>query len=98
MLPLIQTIVHICHENGTHEIKPSQWETSVHANGPYQFAGPSRYTCTPCHNGEGFIQYVKGQPQSADVIVPITCATCHDPHSKENSHQLRDGISNIAKR
>jgi hypothetical protein len=78
-----------CHENGTHEIKPLQWDTSVHANGPYQFAGPSRYTCTPCHNGEGFIQYVKGQPQSADVIVPITCATCHDPHSKENSHQLR---------
>ncbi len=78
-----------CHENGTHEIKPLQWDTSVHASGGHLYAGPSRYTCTPCHNGEGFIQFASGEEQAADNIVTITCATCHDPHSKENSHQLR---------
>ena len=78
-----------CHEEGSHHIIPLQWDYSVHAIGTHKYAGPSRYTCTPCHNGQGFIEFAQGEEQAADELVPIVCASCHDPHSKANEHQLR---------
>jgi hypothetical protein len=53
------------------------------------YSGSSRYACTPCHNGQGFVDAVKGIPQSVQVNIPITCATCHNPHDATNLHQIR---------
>ncbi|QQS37668.1 MAG: T9SS type A sorting domain-containing protein [Ignavibacteriales bacterium] len=78
-----------CHEDGNHHIAPIQWDVSVHAAGTHLYSGSSRYSCTPCHNGQGFVDYVKGKPQSVQVNIPITCATCHDPHDATNPSQLR---------
>jgi hypothetical protein len=78
-----------CHEDGSHNIKPIQWDVSVHAAGTHLYSGSSRYACTPCHNGQGFVDKVKGNPQSVQVNIPITCATCHDPHDATLPSQLR---------
>ena len=61
------------------------------------FAAADGFGCNGCHSGYGFVNrfdpasdlrdenlepLITGNPQ-------ITCATCHDPHSDENHHQLR---------
>jgi predicted CXXCH cytochrome family protein len=55
--------------------------------------GTTRATCVQCHNGAGFVEYIKTGKQpvthTLPEVVPITCATCHDPHSAENPNQLR---------
>ncbi|MBE0538846.1 MAG: T9SS type A sorting domain-containing protein [Ignavibacterium sp.] len=78
-----------CHKEGSHHNIPLQWDESVHASGSNIFSGSSRYACTPCHNGQGFLDFVKGNAQSVQVNIPITCATCHDPHDATNLHQVR---------
>ena len=78
-----------CHKEGSHHIIPLQWDVSVHAAETHLYSGSSRYSCTPCHNGQGFVDFVKGNPQSVQVNIAITCATCHDPHNAENLHQVR---------
>lgn len=78
-----------CHKQGSHHNIPLQWDLSAHGAGTTIFSGASRYTCTPCHNGQGFVDFAKGDPQSVQVNIPITCASCHDPHYATNSHQLR---------
>ena len=78
-----------CHKEGVHHIVPLQWDISLHAAGSDFFAGSSRFACTPCHNGQGFIDFVKGNEQSVQEVIKITCATCHDPHDAANEHQVR---------
>jgi hypothetical protein len=78
-----------CHKEGSHHNIPLQWDESVHAAGTHLYSGASRYTCTPCHNGQGFVDFAKGNPQSVQVNIAITCATCHDPHDATNEHQVR---------
>lgn len=78
-----------CHKEGSHHNVPLQWDESVHAAETHLYSGASRYTCTPCHNGQGFVEFAKGEPQSAQVNIAITCATCHDPHDATNLHQIR---------
>jgi hypothetical protein len=78
-----------CHDDGHYHINPSQWQMSVHAAGTHLYAGASRFSCTPCHNGKGFIDEVKGNPQSVTEIYTINCAACHDPHDATNTHQVR---------
>lgn len=78
-----------CHKEGSHHNIPLQWDESVHAAETHLYSGSSRYSCTPCHNGQGFVEFTKGDPQSAQVNIPITCATCHDPHDATNLHQVR---------
>ena len=78
-----------CHKEGSHHNVPLQWDESVHAAETHLYSGASRYSCTPCHNGQGFVEFAKGYPQSAQVNIAITCATCHDPHDATNLHQVR---------
>ncbi len=78
-----------CHKEGSHHIIPLEWDQSVHAAGTHLYSGSSRYACTPCHNGQGFVDFTKGRPQSVQVNIAITCATCHDPHEATNMHQVR---------
>ncbi len=53
----------------------------------------TRAGCVQCHNGAGFVNYIKSgkTPATQDLTekISITCATCHDPHSAQNPHQLR---------
>lgn len=85
----------VCHEDGYHNIKPVQWDVSKHANGSNFFSGSSRWSCTPCHNGQGFIDKIKGRTQSVTEVIKITCATCHDPHDASQPHQLRNVTVNL---
>jgi hypothetical protein len=42
-----------------------------------------------CHSGIGFVDRIDGiSPPRVDYEA-ITCATCHDPHSVDNPHQVR---------
>ena len=76
-----------CHDEGTHHVFPAQWKVSAHATGSDFFG--DRSSCTQCHNGQGFVDYVNGKPQTVKEVIEITCATCHDPHDVSNEHQLR---------
>lgn len=79
----------VCHDDGHYHVFPYQWDVSAHAEGSNFFAGSSRWGCTPCHNGQGFVDKVKGKAQSVTQVIKITCATCHDPHDATNPNQLR---------
>jgi hypothetical protein len=77
-----------CHDEGTHHAYPEQWDISNHAMLAHPEPGRS---CARCHDGAGFVEYVKTGAVAADMpeSTPITCAACHDPHSPKNAHQLR---------
>lgn len=79
----------VCHDDGHYHVFPYQWDVSAHAEGSAFFAGSNRWGCTPCHNGQGFVDKVKGKAQSVTQVIKITCATCHDPHDATNPNQLR---------
>ncbi|MEN8192753.1 MAG: T9SS type A sorting domain-containing protein [Bacteroidota bacterium] len=78
-----------CHDAGTHHIFPYQWDNSGHANPP-SYPGAGRNSCSGCHDGAQFIQFVNGEEITVmETNTPISCAVCHDPHSVENEHQVR---------
>ncbi|MBN1351640.1 T9SS type A sorting domain-containing protein [candidate division KSB1 bacterium] len=81
-----------CHDSGTRHVYPEQWDVSTHASGSHLYAQNSsrdRSDCMPCHNGQGFVDHLKGKAQTESELIPITCATCHSPHDNTNAHQLR---------
>lgn len=81
-----------CHDAGTYHTFPYSWDFSGHANSTRYPTGAGRESCVRCHGGYGFIDYVNGVPQEErrTDYLPITCVTCHDPHTNENdNHQLR---------
>jgi len=81
-----------CHDQGSHHVFPQQWDISVHATGPNVGYAGGRAGCANCHSGSGFVEWIKGGQQplaSAPSAIPITCATCHDPHDATNHAQLR---------
>ncbi len=85
-----------CHNAGTHHVIPEQWDFSVHGSESHLFAGDNRASCTPCHNGKGFVDNISGNEQDAPEKVAITCATCHDPHSHGEESQLRTVSATLA--
>lgn len=82
-----------CHDSPTGHIKDYQWDTSAHARALQAAGGfPSKSaSCLKCMTAEGFVDvFVKGK--DTEVIEdpsPITCATCHDPHTDAYEHHFR---------
>jgi hypothetical protein len=88
-----------CHDSGTRQIFPEQWDASLHAGATSYPTGAGREACVRCHTGAGFAQYtagVKTEDPYFDVSYsPIACAGCHDPHSEENTKHLRKVTAEI---
>ncbi len=81
-----------CHDEGTHHYFPAQWRMSGHAAATTLGYAGGRSSCAQCHSGSGFIKYIETGKQpltEAPPLAKIGCATCHDPHSVGNIHQLR---------
>jgi len=87
-----------CHDSRTtHALatawntKATEWSHSGHAHPPRTPSGPGREACVRCHTARGFATFTATGSQiiSNTVYEAITCATCHDPHSATNAHQLR---------
>jgi len=76
-----------CHDAPTHHTVGTYYEASVHANLP-NGAHTAQTGCFPCHSGGAYYRYVKNQSApgwtNADGNIPISCATCHDPHVANN--------------
>jgi len=81
-----------CHSD-THHPFVEEWAASRHGEASTHESYRVRDGCSYCHGGETALkawgvntEFVeKGQGQE----IGITCAVCHDPHEKENEHQLR---------
>jgi hypothetical protein len=78
----------VCHDAGTHHVYPAQWAVSGHANPPSRSSWSG--SCARCHTPEGFMAYANGDPVESGPESPFSCAMCHDPHSAEGAHQLRE--------
>jgi len=89
-----------CH-GGTHTTFWVDWAGSDHGSGSRVGQNGSyggRSTCSRCHGSAGFLQYLEdGTAPSFDYAVDdvqvINCATCHNPHSAANEHQVREADS-----
>ncbi len=79
----------VCHDEPPYHVYPMQWETSLHANATSYPTGPGHESCVKCHSGIGFVEYLDTGANENTDYMPITCATCHDPHSADNEHQIR---------
>jgi hypothetical protein len=92
-----------CHQDGTHHVRPSQWEISPHA-GAYENISNSRGTspaCARCHSPLGFMDVAKGNVSPGVTNVntgntavptgtgPLTCQICHDPHDTHGDNPDR---------
>ena len=81
-----------CHDAPTHHSIVREYELSGHGMNKVQEedSGVNRSSCAKCHNGTGFYKYATGQTLTGTYgTMPIGCASCHDPHSEANTHQLR---------
>ena len=78
----------VCHDDNHYHVYPAQWKESPHSRIP-TYPGGTRTTCNGCHNGAQFVQFVEGETITTQSHINITCAVCHDPHSAENTFQLR---------
>jgi len=74
----------VCHDSGSHHVRPTEWKSSPHSVKPVRSG-----SCGRCHTGDGFIAYVNDDDVRAGESQAIGCAACHDPHSAENEHQVR---------
>lgn len=78
-----------CHDAAPYHTINQEWELSRHAVATRYPTGPGRGSCVECHSGIGFIEEMDGVADKSTDYEAITCAACHDPHSAENTHQLR---------
>ncbi len=76
-----------CHDAPTHHMVGSYYVNSMHAMLP-DGGHTARTGCFPCHSGGGYFKYAENPTNpdwtDADGNIPISCATCHDPHEAEN--------------
>jgi predicted CXXCH cytochrome family protein len=84
-----------CH-NGTHHPFAQEWNMSAHGGASTHKSYRTRDGCKACHGGEGALaqwglntEFVE---KGANQEIGITCAVCHDPHTNENSGQLRYSV------
>ncbi len=89
-----------CHDSMTHHVKNFEWGQTAHAIGNDAFRGTG--SCSPCHSGKGFIDANDPAKDAygSNIVTRgtgnegITCAACHDPHSKGmGTGQLRSFTS-----
>ncbi|MEI7437217.1 MAG: multiheme c-type cytochrome [bacterium] len=84
-----------CHDSMTHHVKNYEWAQTLHATGSLHTSS----SCLPCHTTPGFIDV--NDPgvdfDGSNVVTRgtrnegITCAACHDPHTKGMGvNQLRN--------
>lgn len=97
-----------CHDSEPYHVKGVEWGNSLHAVATRTPTGEARAACVRCHAAMGFTDYVDGLPenQRRTAYEAITCAACHDPHSKDGVHpsmlrtvgpvKLMDNITTIA--
>jgi len=85
----------VCHDSGVHNVLPTQWDVSRHANPLFAGYAGNRSGCSSCHSGSGFIASIKGNSEVPPATA-ITCVACHDPHDATNAHQLRAADVSLA--
>jgi predicted CXXCH cytochrome family protein len=88
-----------CHQ-GAHHPYYEEWQQSGHALSANQAFVVNNPQCVRCHVAQSFVKYAEDPagyvPEilvTGDDIQPLTCVTCHDPHSDENMAQLRFPIT-----
>jgi predicted CXXCH cytochrome family protein len=89
-----------CH-SGAHHPFAEQWAQSGHSNLRAEAGGPAETPTScgvACHSGAQAMAKLSGNAPTNYIgkttQFPITCAVCHDPHSKTNEGQLRAPIDN----
>jgi predicted CXXCH cytochrome family protein len=87
-----------CHQ-GVHNPYLDEWQQSVHAHSNISFVVTNK-ACVRCHVAQNFVLWASNPKAYRDTILvtganvmPLTCVACHDPHAKNNDHQLRFPIS-----
>lgn len=87
-----------CHE-GVHNPYYDEWQQSAHAQSNISFVVTNK-ACTKCHVAQNFALFASNPQAYRDTILvtgtdvmPLTCVACHDPHAKNNQHQLRFAIT-----
>ncbi len=94
-----------CH-SGVHNPFYDEWKTSGHGtlanskSATWRARADSSY-CQGCHTGQGALATwgvavntnYREKAKGAGDTLTLTCAICHDPHSKANSAQLRFPIN-----
>jgi nitrate reductase cytochrome c-type subunit len=84
-----------CHDSPPNEIEGRMWLNSPHDSAYTEIQvsdapTPNSSSCAQCHNGAGFVDHAMGNPLQASYSgVPLTCATCHNPHDASKPYQLR---------
>jgi len=79
-----------CHEAEPYHLHAQQWANSKHASNTSYPSGESRASCVACHTGAGFITTYDSDYAAVNTSYSnINCQTCHDPHAKDNDHQIR---------
>jgi hypothetical protein len=79
-----------CHRASGHHTRGDAMAASAHSQNASLEEG-TRTPCNTCHSAEGAIDVASGvAPADARAInSDIGCPVCHDPHSADNSFQLR---------
>jgi predicted CXXCH cytochrome family protein len=87
-----------CHQ-GVHNPYLDEWQQSVHAHSNISFVVTNK-ACVRCHVAQNFVLWASNPQTYRDTILvtgidvmPLTCVACHDPHAKNNQHQLRFAIT-----
>jgi hypothetical protein len=99
---LSETVCESCHTSSRTSFW-TDWAASGHASGEVMgLDGENSSSCSGCHVGNGFVDKASGNatktydPEVDGDVVALTCATCHDPHSGANLHQVRDVTATTA--